>query len=630
MSHLESYLKIVDEISPGVSPSIRSTVDALIPKYIKTFTFSEHVTGLLLGNVQSGKTGQVFGLISAAADEGFALFVFLTTDNVYLHEQTLRRALRSLDTFTICGEDDDIRFAESKMRKPAMVILKKNTRVLKRWKNNLSSSKYCEGRGLFIVDDEGDAASLNTKINKKEQSAINNHLEGMKKLANSSLYLQVTATPQSLLLQSNLSGWKPSFVHYFPPGSGYLGGDFFYTDPPSPCIRLTKENELDDLRKDEQYITDGLRLSLLSFLVAGAHVMLSGKAEACNFLVHPSVRIADHERIAKKLGEYLNQMLEAVFEDKMGDPIKEAWDDLRKTKTGLAGFNKVYDFIKQQLSEEKIKRYIMNSTGSNVNIDDCAKGLNIIVGGNSLGRGVTFPVLQTVYYCRTAKSPQADTFWQHCRMFGYDRDLDLMRFYLPPSLLKLFIELNSGNRALLGQVVSHDPSDISLLYPPGIRPTRPNVVDKDILDVIVGGVNYFPNFPKRKFVSHIDEMLSEYSGHGMHETTLNGIISLLEKFESESKPDWSNKAFINCIRALKANHAENKAMLIVRRDRSISRGTGTLLSPDDRALGDSVKDYPVLTLYRVEGEIDKGWEGSPLWIPNIKLPEGKNFYRADR
>jgi len=629
-SHFESYLNIVDQISPGVSPSIIATVDALIPKYIKTFSFSEHITGLLLGNVQSGKTGQVFGLISAAADEGFELFIFLTTDNVYLHEQTLRRALRSLDTFTICGEDDDIRFSESKMRKPAMVILKKNTRVLKRWKNNLSSSKFCEGRGLFIVDDEGDAASLNTKINKKEQSAINNHLEGIKKLANSSLYLQVTATPQSLLLQSKLTGWRPSFVHYFPPGAGYLGGDFFYSDPPAPCIRLTKENELDDLRRDEQYITDGLRLSLLSFLVTGAHITLSQKGKACNFLVHPSVRIADHERIAKKLGEYLNQMLVAVSEDKMGDYLKEAWDDLRKTKSGLFDFDKVHNFIKQQLNEEKIKRYIMNSTGSNINIDDCAKGLNIIVGGNSLGRGVTFPLLQTVYYCRTAKSPQADTFWQHCRMFGYDRDPDLMRLYLPPSLLKLFIELNSGNRALLGQVVNHDLNDISLLYPPRIRPTRINVVDKDILDVIVGGVNYFPNFPKHRFVKQIDEMLTHYSGHGMHETTLNGIISLLEKFESDSKNDWSNKAFINCIKALKASPAENKAMLIVRRDRSIGKGTGTLLSPDDRALGDSVKNYPVLTLYRAEGETEKGWDGSPLWIPNIKLPEEKNFYRADR
>ncbi len=69
--------------------------------------------------------------------------------------------------------------------------------------------------------------------------------------------------------------------------------------------------------------------------------------------------------------------------------------------------------------------------------------------------------------------------------------------------------------------------------------------------------------------------------------------------------------------------------MIVRRNRNISKGTGTLLSPDDRALGDSIKKLPVLILYRVEGEKDKGWDGMPLWIPNIKLPEGKNFFKID-
>jgi hypothetical protein len=196
--------------------------------------------------------------------------------------------------------------------------------------------------------------------------------------------------------------------------------------------------------------------------------------------------------------------------------------------------------------------------------------------------------------------------------------------------LKLFVELNSGNRALIGQITSTRAEDISLLYPPGIKPTRSNVVDSKIMDVIVGGVNYFPNFPKRKHVKQVDDMLVQYSGQDMYETTLNGVITLLENFESEFKSDWSNTAFINCIKALKASHAENKATLIVRRERSISKGTGTLLSPVDRSLGDTVKDRPILTLYRINGEQEKGWDGYPLWIPNIKLPEGKNFYKVDK
>ncbi|MBF0541397.1 MAG: restriction endonuclease [Nitrospirae bacterium] len=626
--HFDSYIGMIGEAAPGLVTAVKKTVDSLIPKYIKTFSFRDRITGLLLGNVQSGKTSHVFGIISAVADEGFQLFVFLTTDNVYLHEQTFKRALRVLDTFTICGEDDDLRFHESRMRKPAMIVLKKNTKVLKRWKNNFASSKFCEGRAIFIVDDEGDAASLNIKVNKKEQSAINAHLEGITKLANSSIYLQVTATPQSLFLQSKLSDWRPSFVYYFPPGLGYLGGDFFYCEPPASCIKQTKENELDDIRRDDYHIVTGLSLSLSSFLITGAHMLSHIPSSVCNFLVHPSVRIADHEKLATRIGQYLNEMLIAVYEDRMGDYLKGTWVDLSRTKKNIISFDEAYSFIKQILHNQKINIIVMNSIGSYA--VDCSTGLNIIVGGNSLGRGVTFPCLQTVYYCRTAKSPQADTFWQHCRMFGYDRDPNLMRIFLPPSLLKLFTELNNGNKALLGQLLTHhDPDDISLLYPPGIRPTRPSVVDKDILNVIVGGVNYFPNLPVRKFVRKIDQMLEFYDGEGFHEVTLNNVINLIEKFESESKIDWSSIVFVNCLKALKASGAENKAILIVRRRRSISKGTGTLLSPDDRAIGASVRDHPVLTLYRVEGEKEKGWDG-PLWIPNIKLPDGKNFYKVDR
>ena len=74
--HSESYLKKIEVVSPGISASIKNTINALIPKHIKTFSFRDHLTGLLLGNVQSGKTSQVLGLVSAAADEGFSIFCF--------------------------------------------------------------------------------------------------------------------------------------------------------------------------------------------------------------------------------------------------------------------------------------------------------------------------------------------------------------------------------------------------------------------------------------------------------------------------------------------------------------------------------------------------------------------------
>ena len=53
-----------------------------------------------------------------------------------------------------------------------------------------------KGNPLFIIDDEADAASLNTLVNKGRQSSINKYLDSIKNGASSSIYLQVTGTPQ--------------------------------------------------------------------------------------------------------------------------------------------------------------------------------------------------------------------------------------------------------------------------------------------------------------------------------------------------------------------------------------------------------------------------------------------------
>lgn len=629
-THLQSYIYLSDQDVAGVSDSVKKTIKAIVPKHIKNFSCKEHLTGLLLGNVQSGKTSQMFGIIAASADEGFSLFILLTTDNKKLQEQTYERALQMLDTFNVCGEADDIRFIQKGLRQPTLVILKKNTNILKSWKNHIGSSKYCEGRPIFIIDDEADAASLNTKVNQKDQSTINKHLEGIKKLATSSIYLQVTATPQSVLLQTKFSELKPSFVHYFPPGKGYLGGDFFYTEKGSFAVRVT-DDELDDLKIDSEYISDGLRQALLSFLVSGAHIMLSG-GEVCNFLIHPSVSIKDHESVAEKISSFLNEILYGDMQQELLPQLTESWNDLQETKPDIKSLPEIEEFIVESLKATSIEILVMNSKSDHEIDKD--KGMNIVIGGNSLGRGVTFPVLQTVYYCRRSKRPQADTFWQHCRMFGYDRDSALMRVYLPPFLLKLFTDLNTANTSLINQVVKNGLEDINLLLPPGVKPTRKNVIDADFLSLVVGGVDMFASYPKRKHVKDIDFMLDIFDGDAgkYDEVPLKLIADLLEKLESEIKKDWDHKSYLNCIKALEADKKEKNGILIVRRERDIKRAPRTMLSEDDRMLGKKFKDRVVLTVYRIKGEgADKGWhsDAGPRWMPNIRLPEGINFYKTD-
>lgn len=225
MRYLENYLeRIKRKGNLTLADAISKTVSDVVPQYISNFSFREHVVSLLVGDVQSGKTSHMFGLMCAAADEGFVNFILLTTDNILLQQQTFKRAEADLCDFCICDENDYLKFVQNNMRKPAVIVLKKNGRILKQWKNNLSSTNFVAGNPLFIIDDEADAASLNTKVNKNAQSTINKNLEEIKKTTTSSIYMEVTGTPQSILLQTIRSGWKPYFIYYFRPGKGYLGG----------------------------------------------------------------------------------------------------------------------------------------------------------------------------------------------------------------------------------------------------------------------------------------------------------------------------------------------------------------------------------------------------------------------
>ena len=152
MTRNENYFKnYLNQINnEEIKKSVSQTFEDLFQKYIKEFSFRENMTGLLLGEVQSGKTGQIFGLIAASADIGFKLFILLTTDNVYLQNQTYKRALRDLDSvgFTICNENDPERLFCTKLKQPTLIILKKNTKILKTWKNNIS--QLLKDKPLFI------------------------------------------------------------------------------------------------------------------------------------------------------------------------------------------------------------------------------------------------------------------------------------------------------------------------------------------------------------------------------------------------------------------------------------------------------------------------------------------------
>ena len=609
MQYLKTYLKtITDRGNPGLAASISNTAEEVGNKHIRNFSFCSHEIGLLFGNVQSGKTGQMFGIICKAADLGFPVFVILTTDNVVLQQQTLDRVRADLTGFCVCGENDAGLFMENSLLKPVIVILKKNFRILRLWSNIFASTGFMKGNPLFIIDDEADAASLNGLINKGRQTTINKYLDSIKNGASSSIYLQVTGTPQAILLQTLASGWHPYFTHYFEPGSAYLGGDFFFPKSEKPdCISFLER------------ISAPERCVVVRHLAVSAQILASG-GKTSNCLIHPSVRQAVHSKYEKAMQAEINWCL-ANIDGEFKTALEKEYASLRPEKSEKADFDTIFETARRLLETKAVKVLVMNGK-NDISSEDYSSGSNIVIGGNTLGRGVTFPALHTIYYTRTSKKPQADTMWQHSRMFGYDRDPGMMMVYIDEPLYKLFADINATNNAIIAQV-ERGAEHIKMFYPEGLNPTRANVLDNKKVFTLSGGTNYYPYYPDNHSIEDLDKLLAPFDDS---EPSYQVSLRLLKELFSHisSAEDFKISSFVSVLDTMLAEHPASQGILIVRRNRNVAQGTGALLSPNDWSLGASFPSKVVLTMYKVTGQ--KGWGGKQLWVPNIKLPDNVLYY----
>ena len=609
MRYLKNYLDLLkNRGNIKLAESIQDTAEEIGSKYISSFSFTSHEIGLLFGNVQSGKTGQMFGVICKAADLGFPVFIILTTDNIVLQQQTLERVKSDLPDFLVCGENDSQLFINNCLMQPTIIVLKKNSRMLKLWSNLISSTGFMKGNPLFVVDDEADAASLNTLVNRNKQSSINKYLDIIKNGASSSIYLQVTGTPQAILLQTTQSGWHPYFVHYFQPGETYLGGDFFFKQNPA-CIEY-----IDKIDNPAHSVT-------VYHLAVTAQLLLSGKSVS-NCLIHPSVRQADHKKYADSIIDELNWCRSNIQND-FKEEFMVYFNSLSPVKSVKVDSEKAFEAACSLLTNNDIKVLIMNGK-TDIDSSEYSNGCSFIVGGNTLGRGVTFPCLQTIYYSRTSKNPQADTMWQHSRMFGYDRDPGMMKVFIDEHLYKLFSDINATNNSSISQV-ENNISDIKIYYPPGLNPTRKNVLDNKHVEAISGGTNYYPFDTDNDSIDEINELLKVFSNdEPYYQINLRLMKTILGHIIPSE--DFKLEAYLSIIDIITSDNPTAQGVLIVRRNRDVAQGTGALLSPNDWQLGASFKKQPVLTMYQVTG--NKGWHGKQIWVPNIKFPDNLIYYNV--
>ena len=391
-----------------------------------------------------------------------------------------------------------------------------------------------------------------------------------------------------------------------------MGGDFFFGNGSYPArIAFTDDME------------NPVRQVLIRHLAVSA-VALSEGARACNCLMHISARQKDHERTVTEVNKWLDHW--SAHKDELVSEIGRACEDAGLSEHDPDGSSPALR-AHAMILENRIGVMMVNARGNAGQAagrlaEACTSGCNIIVGGNVLGRGLTIPCLQTTYYARHSKYPQADTVWQHSRMFGYDRDPRLVKVFIPKKLYKIFADLNNTNNSMVAQAQA-GAGKIKFFYAGPIRPTRSNVLDSGAQAAVAGGTNYFASMPGNRTYEDLCRLLEPFGEDvPVHQVALSFISRLLSHIVASE--DFRLSSYTAFLEAITADRPAAQGRLIVRRGRDITQGTGALLSESDWKLGAGIKNEVVLTMYQVRG--DKGWGGSPLWVPNIKFPDDMTFF----
>ena len=596
MHHLENFLELRGRNAAGSVESIKNLATEFVsdPQFISGFDYLKPQTSILVGQVQSGKTGHYLGIAAAVADkepERLPIFILLTQRLIALQQQTYMDAKQLLTTFDVFDENQEMEFRYSlNYPKPKMIVLKKDPTPLNKW---IEMNRLIE---LLVT-------------------------------AHNAYLLQVTATPHAIFLQNPDSIFRPKSHLYFPPGADYLGGNFFYPidlseESQEPFVfQPTEDDELAMLQDAENNeLPPGLKESIFTFLLTAAYRIGCERDRQCNFLLHPSAKTVDHNLIYKKVDRYIRDIQNSLDSQVILDGLKRSYANLKSTKPQLPLLSELI----REVGRTAIKVVIMNSAPGNTSRELPNTGANIFIGGNVLSRGIVIPRLQTIYYCRTAQKLTIDTYWQHSRAFGYDRDPALVRLFMPSRLYSSFVQMSDSIFQLFEILQTSNTDEIQVITPRGLAPTRSAVVEDLAGDCIIGGAHHFPVNPNQDNLETLDNLLSDYDEEESYFLINSAFaVELLQACKEDELGQIPSSQFEHSLRNISRN---DEVVLIVRRGRSITAGTGTLLSPNDRKLGSKFANDSVLILYRIAGETEKGWRGAPFWIPNVKLPGKRVIY----
>lgn len=317
--------------------------------------------GLLMGDVQSGKTATYTAICHKAIDAGYRIIIVMTGMIESLRAQTQQRLNRDLIGRDIDSSgrqktvDEIIRhrnwtpnplttpqndfntnkidasIAPEDSSQVSILVIKKNARILANlleWFTDTIADVRVGNIPCLVIDDEADNASINTKEN--DTATINGQIRDLLKIFHQVSFLAVTATPFANVFidpqidpktgeekEDSLPDLFPrDYILCLPPPKAYLGVERLFGQTAEAngesfkyrCVielpsreKIKKDNVIVALPKE-------LRKAVLYFACACTYEDFSARMHNTSMLVH----IARFVNFQEQLLEKINELIEAV------------------------------------------------------------------------------------------------------------------------------------------------------------------------------------------------------------------------------------------------------------------------------------------------------------------------------
>lgn len=358
------YLESEKNFSPSVTSSIdrltNRTLDGLFDPKVKGEIDKR---GLVVGQVQSGKTANYTGLVCKATDAGFDFILVLAGVHNNLRSQTQLRLDESFLGFdtqyqrafnvgenkmgvglsgkpipvhSLTSSDEHGDFSRRvtltlTTNEPIIAVVKKNHAVLTRvfqWLEAQATTsngiRTIRNKRLLLIDDEADNASISTLEDRTGQRAtkINGLIRDILRLFSKSGYVGYTATPfANLFIPLNEDNLFPrDFIVNLPAPSNYIGPNKVFGFEPleedeMPNSTLPIVHRIEDAQNLAQQgrnitlpsvLPSSLTLAIKCFIITCAVRRLRGQTTAHNSMLIHVVRLKNSQR-------HISELVENVF-----------------------------------------------------------------------------------------------------------------------------------------------------------------------------------------------------------------------------------------------------------------------------------------------------------------------------